>query len=240
MDGGYTYLLVVLCLVILSVSMLRRSQNRSASVREAAREQYARLRDQSRMRETMEELLLQLEEVSRRVNAQVDTRFSKLEHTIRDADERIAKLEKLRSEVGAGVSAAPGTGRDQKPQVPPARHPAPRAVPGRDTKARDADQPSQPTAQPPDGGRSSAEEFELGIPGVTAPTGTPGQATSGADASPSKGGGAEAPSSGRASARRQRIYEMADAGTAAITIADTLSIPLGEVELILNLRKYRA
>jgi len=36
----------------------------------------------------------------------------------------------------------------------------------------------------------------------------------------------------------QRIYEMADRGVSAIKIAETLAVPLGEVELALNLRRF--
>jgi hypothetical protein len=42
------------------------------------------------------------------------------------------------------------------------------------------------------------------------------------------------------SERFRRIYELADSGSTPIAIADALSLPLGEVELILTLRKYRA
>ena len=36
----------------------------------------------------------------------------------------------------------------------------------------------------------------------------------------------------------QRIYEMADRGVSAIKIAETVAVPLGEVELALNLRRF--
>ncbi len=38
--------------------------------------------------------------------------------------------------------------------------------------------------------------------------------------------------------RFQRIYDLADSGSSAMAIADALQIPLGEVELILGLRKF--
>jgi len=36
----------------------------------------------------------------------------------------------------------------------------------------------------------------------------------------------------------QRIYEMADKGVSAIKIAETVAVPLGEVEVALNLRRF--
>ena len=115
MDNGFFYLLAVLCLVMLSVSMLRRSHQRRATSRDLTREQRARLRDQSQIRQSMEELLLQLEEVSRRINAQVDTKFVKLETVIKDADARIAHLQQLTS---AAAPNGPHTAAVQRSPSP--------------------------------------------------------------------------------------------------------------------------
>lgn len=95
LDSGMYLLLAVLCLVMLSVSLWRRTRDRQTTARDVTRDQLARLRDQRELKVSMDELLVQLEEVSRRINAQVDTRFMKLESVVRDADERIARLEAL-------------------------------------------------------------------------------------------------------------------------------------------------
>ena len=200
MDSGPYFLLVVLCLVMLSVSMLRRSQQRRASSRDLTREQLARLRDQKDVRQSMDELLVQLEEVSRRINAQVDTRFAKLETVIRDADERIARLEQL----------APRAGRDSVRTGPPATNGG--AKPGTSSG------PSAP----------QAGEFQPGLPVARRST-SPTEQAEGPSATP--------PASN--DERRQRIYELADSGTTPMTIADTLQMPLGEVELILSLRRFK-
>jgi hypothetical protein len=42
------------------------------------------------------------------------------------------------------------------------------------------------------------------------------------------------------SSGRRRIYEMADKGLPAIKIAEAVAAPLGEVELVLNLRRFAA
>lgn len=179
LDNGFFLLLAMLCLVMLSVAMLRRSQQRQATAREVTREHMARLRDQHNLRGSMDDLLVQLEEVARRVNAQVDTRFAKLEAVIHDADQRIARLEQLTGQVTSGTASPTG------PEVAP---------------------------QPPNG------ELAAPPPTVSAPPRCP----------------ATPPGE-----RRRRIYDLADQGTSALVIADALQMPIGEVELILSLRKFK-
>jgi TolA-binding protein len=190
MDNGLFLLLVVLCLVILSVSMLRRSRQRSATGRELSREQLARLRDQRDVRASMDELLIQLEDVSRRINAQVDTRFLKLETVIREADQRIARLEQL-------------TGSKSR-------------RPADSTPARNLSSP------------------------LTTPTGTEKPQPESPDAVLRSDSANQSPAPAESrEQRRQHVYDLADTGTTPITIADMLRMPLGEVELILSLRKFK-
>jgi len=86
-------LLLVLCACTIMIMLLRRHQFRATSRRDLGREQLVRLRDQRRLYHSMDDLLVQLEDASRRIGAQLDTKFAKLEAVIRDADERIARLE---------------------------------------------------------------------------------------------------------------------------------------------------
>ncbi len=51
---------------------------------------------------------------------------------------------------------------------------------------------------------------------------------------------AVAPPATARSERFRRIYELADSGSTSIAIADALRLPLGEVELVLSLRRYKA
>ena len=183
-NNGMATVLLVLCATVIMIVLLRRHQFRKTTSRDMSRDHIARIRDQHKIRGSMEELLIQLEEVSRRVGAQVDTKFAMLEKVIRDADERIARLEQIPEPSDATKPVAP----ERKPVRAP-----------------------QPIAQPP-----------------------PAQAS------------VEMPASTETSAptepidpRFQRVYELVDAGDSPIKIAEQLALPLGEVELILNLRTLR-
>lgn len=174
-NNGMMMLLLVLAATVIMIVLLRRHQFRSTTRREVARDHIARVRDQHQLRDSMGELLLELEEVSRRVAAQIETRYAKLEAVIRDADHRIARLEQL---VGRRPNEA------TKPE-------------------------SEPRASA--GGRSLARENE------------------------NRGSQPDESSD----PRLRRVYELVDAGATPIKAAEQLGMPLGEVELILNLRNFR-
>jgi len=177
--GGMMTLLLVLCGIVIMIMLLRRHQFRSATGRDMAREQLARIRDQHKLRQSMDELLVQLEEASRRVGAQIDTKFAKLETVIRDADDRLARLEHVlgRTDGQAARSPAPAQLATQAALEDGG------ANASRLSEERDADEPADP--------------------------------------------------------RFRRVYELVDAGASPIRAAEELGMPLGEVELILNLRKLQ-
>lgn len=215
-DSSLMMLLGAICLVLLAVSVLRRAQQRPATTRDLTREQLARLRDQREIRDSLDEILVQLEEVSRRVNAQLDTKFVRLETAIRDADQRIARLHALLHRAGDAAD----TGRPARPPGPDARAAGPPPAVG-----------SPPEFEPALGAaaESRADPGTTGRPPSPAAADRPEAAADNAD-----GGAAAA-----RPPRFQRIYELADAGNPPIAIADALHMPLGEVELILGLRNYR-
>lgn len=179
-------LLLVLCACTIMIVLLRRHQFRSSTQRDQGREQLARVRDQRRLHQSMDELLVQLEDASRRIGAQLDTKFAKLETAIRDADDRITRLR--------GVLQQPD---DVQPHPPLTSAKGSRSVPA---------------------GASSTK--------------------SGGDAESQSRSDQEA-DEGSADPRFQRIYDLVDAGATPIRAAEELGMPLGEVELILNLRKLR-
>lgn len=118
-------------LVIVFILMRRTSQKASqtgASPRSYAREQIARLKDEKGIKTDMEELMVQLQEFAREVNGQLDTRFAKLEASIRTADERIGQLQRLQR-AADGQATVDVTVSDEKDapapdQEPPAPAPA--------------------------------------------------------------------------------------------------------------------
>lgn len=67
---------------------------------------------QRELRGSMQELLLELEEASRAINSQVDTRLRALNLLIKEADEKIRELKRLQ---GAGVDDAPTVERMPPP-----------------------------------------------------------------------------------------------------------------------------
>jgi len=206
LDSTLLILVGVICLALIAIAFFRRAAWRSATARDLTREQRARLREQREVCRTMDELLVQLEEASRRISAQADTQFERLRAAIRDADERINRLSHA--------------GPVRQSTAPPPAQPPPRPL----------------------------EEFKPGLP--TAPTAPPA-APAAAPAPPpvtravvsavvpaAPPAAVSSPPPTPADERRQRICELADAGTSLVTIADVLQIPVGEVELILSLRSF--
>lgn len=183
-NNGMMMLLLVLCATVIMIVLLRRHQFRGATQRDLGREQLARVRDQRNLHRSMDELLLQLEDLSRRVGAQVDTKFTKLETVIRDADDRLARLEHVLGKLKHG-SRPPCAAADLK-RKPPMTVTV--AKPPPSAKALPADTEERPPAKPAD-------------------------------------------------PRSQRVYELVDAGASPLEAAEEVELPLGEVELILSLRK---
>lgn len=187
-SSGMMSLLLVFCAVVIMVMLLRRRQTGGGSRREMAHGQMSRIRDQRELRGSVDELLVQLEDVARRVGAEVETRFAKLEAVIRDADSRIAALRNLSENADVSQVAAPSA-----PACPPAA--TPRRPETRTTRA------TPPTA---------SETPKRGNQRVGSADGDP---------------------------RFKQVYELADSGAPPIKVAEQLGLPLGEVELILNLRR---
>ncbi len=72
----------------------------------------ANLDTKQKLRRDLEELIVELQELSRQISAQIDTKFAKLEAAIRDADRRIAVLSRLSSQSAAGEPAPAPDGLD--------------------------------------------------------------------------------------------------------------------------------
>jgi len=75
---------------------LREGQNRPEH--ESAQRPPPRGTSKDHLRRDLESLIVELQELSRRISAEIDTRFAKLEAAMRDADHRIAVLHRLARE----------------------------------------------------------------------------------------------------------------------------------------------
>ncbi len=105
---------VVIVVTMIMISTRRRAADRGSSPRAYAREQLAKVREQEGMRDDLQELMMQLEKLAREINAQVDTRFAKLEKAIADADARLAELKRL----GVGEATPVETVQEQPADGP--------------------------------------------------------------------------------------------------------------------------
>lgn len=76
------------------ISNMRRRREGGPSPRAYAREQLAHLKEKKAVHDELGEIMIQLQQVTREINAQLDAKFLRLERVVRDADERIARLEK--------------------------------------------------------------------------------------------------------------------------------------------------
>jgi hypothetical protein len=87
--------IVVAVSVMMIISARRRRLQDANSPRAYAREQITRLREEAEIKDNLEAVIVQVQDVTRQLNAQLDTKFCRLEQVIRDADARIAELDRL-------------------------------------------------------------------------------------------------------------------------------------------------
>lgn len=92
---------ILLCVlgVLVGYALLRSSQRIKGKGRLSDRASrniaVKNLSNQSELRGDLERLIVELQELSRQINAHIDTRFCKLDVLIRQADQRIKRLEQL-------------------------------------------------------------------------------------------------------------------------------------------------
>lgn len=193
-NSMWPVLLVLGGTAVMMMLLRRRGSRARLSGREMIDEQKERFLRRRDSHRAADDLLVQLEELARRIGADVDTRYAKLEAVIRDADERIARLERLAERLGIALETDTPT-------------------------ARGGRTPASAGGRPSSAGRPSADR---------ATRETAGKAASDSPAS-------AAPMND--DPRFRAIYELVDAGATPIAAAEKLGLPLGEVELILDLRR---
>ena len=99
-DNLGAVLIILVAIVLMVISLRRRSEHRQRGPSEAARDYVSKLRDHEPVKGDMEALLVEIQEMARQISAQLDTKFAKLDVLIRDADDRIQRLERLTTQAG--------------------------------------------------------------------------------------------------------------------------------------------
>jgi len=96
-DGSQFALLglVMLATTVLMISTRRRLQRARNSPRAHVREHVSRLREERQVMGDVESIMVQLDALARDITGKMDVRFAKLEKSIRDADARIDRLQRL-------------------------------------------------------------------------------------------------------------------------------------------------
>ena len=125
-------LLIGVLFIIFAVFSLGRSRKHRKHENPGitAREQIERTRQRQGVRDDMQSLMVEIEQLAKRLGAQLDAKTVHIEKTLREADERIAQLQALHE---TAPSPAPGStpGNSRKHQhfkrsssAPPANEPA--------------------------------------------------------------------------------------------------------------------
>lgn len=207
---------VVVVIVVIMVNTRRRTMERGHRPEAYAREQISKLREQSAMRDDISELMVQLQELAREINAQVDTRFAKLEKALADADARIAELKRL--------------GAEQEPESPagkPESDATTQADPPDDEDVSDDDLANEAAAEQK---RSDATPQEPIGPGTTDQPEPSGER----DSRPQKPSTEDEEETG--DDLDEQVIELARSGVPAVEIARRMGRHVGEIELIIKLK----
>ncbi|MFQ5429892.1 MAG: hypothetical protein ACE5E1_06240 [Phycisphaerae bacterium] len=207
------WLLVIglILLIIILLNMSRRRRALDGSPKQYRREIDTANKRTAAIKRDMEQLLVELNEFARQTNAQIDTRFAKLEQSIADADRRIQFLRVLLDTAKrAGLAESPDLTEIER-TASAAESNAAATGSGLDVLVGDVGvEQAAPERRPDDQPRPDSEKTVEGAASDAA--------------------GEDAGSIDR------RIYAMADEGRTPVEIARALHQNVGEVELILNLR----
>jgi len=90
--------LTLVCLSIIMLFRKRRLRQKQQGPSVTPREQLERLTQQHAVRGDLESLMVEIEQLSRRLAAQLDNKSAKLEHLLREAEQRIEQLQQLQQQ----------------------------------------------------------------------------------------------------------------------------------------------
>lgn len=102
---GDGLLLLGILMVTLSLLMRLRKRQKGAGQRLTAREELERARQSRGLRGDMEELMVEVEQLAKRLGAQLDAKSIQIERLVREADEKIAHLQRLQDETTVSKAA---------------------------------------------------------------------------------------------------------------------------------------
>ncbi len=114
------YIAIMALSVVVMMLMRRRARSSSGPSAEAMRKRFDELAAQRGVKEDMQQLLAELQDLSRKISAQIDTKFAKLETSIADADRRIEQLQRLLRTADGKPTVDIVIGGDADAQMPPA------------------------------------------------------------------------------------------------------------------------
>ena len=87
--------LAVGALAVVMLSTRRRIRESQRLSPTGARRRYAELQEEVKASRNLEQVMLELDQLSRQIHGRIDTRLARLEAVIRDADQRIDRLSRL-------------------------------------------------------------------------------------------------------------------------------------------------
>jgi len=224
--GPDQWLLIIAAIVIITLLLMQSSRRRgtNGSPKQYRREIDSATNKSAVIKRDMERLLVELSELARQINGQIDTRYAKLEQSIADADKRIQFLRVLLA-AAKKANLVDSDGSEDADQS---------------IAKTSSDAGTAPSEAVADGGAASGgldvrvDDEGVSVAGAPEPKGAGSDNDAVSTSQPDAGDAAEDESGIDEITRR--AYVLSDAGRTPIQIAQELGQNLGEVELILNLR----
>lgn len=227
-DGSWLTTLLIVAGTALSLWSLRRARMVSKQRRRNSAAQLEEIQNTSAARTTADGIMVDLEAFARQMSAQLDTKCARLEALLDAADERLEALRNATSD--APVATAPPA-----PEIT-VEAPEPESQPSVDVLVSDEVE-------------KASDEVEVEAPVATTDAIEQRPATKLAEASTDEPAANEPPAATSSTNKsptdeavpndeRAAIYELADLGHSPLRIAQSLNRPVGEVELILQLRSF--
>lgn len=114
--------LLILGIIFIIAAMLSfgRSRRKTSAGNVTARDNLERAKARQGVRDDLEALMVDIEQMARRLSAQLDAKSLRVEKAVREADERIAQLDALRQELARpAVHQGGSPAADPGPASPP-------------------------------------------------------------------------------------------------------------------------